>query len=85
MADKSAPSTEIAPVHISPSIETAAAKLGIDNRHISEKGADGALAYVQEGLVLDKATDRRILRRIDRYILPWLMGLYFLQYLDKIV
>ncbi|KAK6069353.1 MFS allantoate [Seiridium cupressi] len=49
------------------------------------KGADALLAYADHpgAIVLDDTTDRRLLRKIDRNVLPWLCGLYILQYLDK--
>lgn len=49
------------------------------------KGADALLAYVDQtdAVVLDEATNRRIVRKIDTHVLPWLCGLYILQYLDK--
>ncbi|KAH6652320.1 major facilitator superfamily domain-containing protein [Truncatella angustata] len=49
------------------------------------KGADALLAYVDNSqpVVLDDETSRRLLRKIDTHVLPWLCGLYILQYLDK--
>ncbi|KAH8650027.1 major facilitator superfamily domain-containing protein [Xylariales sp. PMI_506] len=52
---------------------------------LPEKGADALLSYVAPSgtIQLDQETDRRLLRKIDTRILPWLCGLYVLQYLDK--
>ncbi|KAI0162731.1 MFS transporter [Pestalotiopsis sp. NC0098] len=49
------------------------------------KGADALLAYVDhtDAVILDEATNRQIVRKIDTHVLPWLCGLYILQYLDK--
>ncbi|KAL4907070.1 major facilitator superfamily domain-containing protein [Aspergillus multicolor] len=49
------------------------------------KGADALLTYLDQSdaVVLDEATDRRLLRKVDTHILPWLCCLYILQYLDK--
>lgn len=51
--------------------------------HTTE-GADKALEFIAaHGVDIDPATNRRILRKIDLHVLPWLCFLYFLQYLDK--
>jgi ACS family allantoate permease-like MFS transporter len=48
------------------------------------KGADLAFEYANaEAIPLDDATNKRLLRKIDLRVLPWLCGLYILQYLDK--
>ncbi|KAH8895553.1 MFS transporter [Thozetella sp. PMI_491] len=49
------------------------------------KGADALFSYLNQsgGAVLDEATDKRLLWKIDTHILPWLCCLYILQYLDK--
>lgn len=49
------------------------------------RGADALLAYVNPtgAVVIDEATNRRLVRKIDTHVLPWLCGLYILQYLDK--
>jgi hypothetical protein len=48
------------------------------------KGADGVFAYANvEATPLDEATNARLLRKIDVHVLPWLCGLYMLQYMDK--
>lgn len=62
-----------------------AAELGVDSTHVAElKGADGALQYASEQVLeVDDATNKRILRKIDLHVLPWLCGLYILQFLDK--
>ena len=47
-------------------------------------GADAALQYASaERIVIDEATNKRLLRLTDWHILPWLCALYFMQYLDK--
>lgn len=48
-------------------------------------GQDAALAFAAEcpAVPIDEATDRRVRRKIDRNLLPWMCGLYLLQYLDK--
>lgn len=50
-----------------------------------EKGADALLTYIDHSgtAVLDDATNKRLLWKIDTHILPWLCCLYILQYLDK--
>ncbi|KAJ5817991.1 Major facilitator superfamily domain general substrate transporter [Penicillium robsamsonii] len=47
---------------------------------------DGALQLLEAGSssVLDPAASRRLLRKIDLYIMPLICIVYFLQYLDKI-
>lgn len=47
------------------------------------KDADAALQYVGRAIHVDKATDKRIRRTIDWHIMPWMFGVYMLQYLDK--
>jgi ACS family allantoate permease-like MFS transporter len=48
------------------------------------KGADAVFAYANaEAVPVDDETNRRLLRKIDTRVLPWLCGLYILQYLDK--
>jgi ACS family allantoate permease-like MFS transporter len=48
------------------------------------KGVDKAYAYASvEAVEVDEKTNKYILRKIDTHILPWLLGLYVLQYLDK--
>lgn len=49
------------------------------------KGADALLAYADPSgtVIIDEATNRRLVRKIDTHVLPWLCGLYVLQYLDK--
>lgn len=62
-----------------------AAEHGIDPNHVKEiEGADEVLRYASiSSIEIDDATNRQILRKIDLNIMPWLMGLYVLQYLDK--
>ena len=66
-------------------VTATAAKLGIATGHVSDlKGADGVLQYASaEAVGIDKATNKRLLRTIDLHVLPWLCGLYVLQFLDK--
>lgn len=68
-----------------PDLVSSAAELGIDPSHVKElKGADDVLQYAsQESIDIDSETNRRIVRKIDWHIMPWLCGLYVLQYLDK--
>ncbi|EXJ91441.1 hypothetical protein A1O1_04553 [Capronia coronata CBS 617.96] len=49
------------------------------------KDADVALQYVYNvnATPIDAETDKRIRRTIDWHILPWMFGIYLLQYLDK--
>lgn len=66
-------------------ISTSLPKHGsISGKHAT-RGADALLAYVDncQPIILDEATNRRLLKKIDRNVLPWLCGLYVLQYLDK--
>lgn len=48
-----------------------------------KKGADALLTYLDQSVTLDEATNKRLLRKIDTNVLPWLCGLYIFQYLDK--
>lgn len=48
------------------------------------KGADAVFAYANaEATPLDEATNTRLLRKINLHVVPWLCGLYMLQYMDK--
>jgi hypothetical protein len=48
------------------------------------KGVDKAFEYANsEAVSIDEKTNKYLLRKIDWNILPWLCGLYVLQYLDK--
>lgn len=48
------------------------------------KDADAALQFLSQGAIhIDEATDKRIRRTIDWHIMPWMFGIYMLQYLDK--
>jgi hypothetical protein len=50
------------------------------------KIADGALVYVSvEAIEIDAQTEKRLMRKIDMHVLPWLCGLNILQYMDKAV
>lgn len=62
-----------------------ASELGIEINHVTElKGADKMFAYASTAAItIDDATNRRLVRKIDLHVLPWLCGLYVLQYLDK--
>ena len=73
--NKAAKGSEISPV-----------EHGADEEVYEEKakGADAVFAYANaEATPLDEATNRRLLRKIDVHVLPWLCGLYMLQYMDK--
>ncbi|KAL4964518.1 putative MFS allantoate transporter [Aspergillus stella-maris] len=49
-----------------------------------EKGQDEALKYIHAVPVsYTEEDERRVRRKIDIYLLPWMCGLYLLQYLDK--
>ncbi len=55
-----------------------------DLKVAAEKGVDKAYAYASaEAIEIDEKTNRYLLRKIDLHVLPWLLGLYILQYLDK--
>ena len=49
------------------------------------KGVDAALEFAQQGISIEitDEVDKRVRRKIDRNILPWMCCLYMLQYLDK--
>jgi MFS family permease len=52
-----------------------------------QSNADAALQLLEDGGdvgVVDEATTRRLLRKIDFYIMPLICTVYFLQYIDKI-
>lgn len=71
-----------------PAIATVASNNNTDVKIVklsAEKGADALLAYAHQAasVALDEATNKRLLRKIDTRILPWLCCLYILQYLDK--
>ncbi|EHK96713.1 putative Uncharacterized transporter [Glarea lozoyensis 74030] len=51
----------------------------------TSKAADAALQFVHEQAIeIDEETDKRIRRKIDWHILPWMCTLYLLQYMDKV-
>lgn len=55
-----------------------------DVKSVDVKGVDKAYAYASvEAIEIDAKTNRYLLRKIDTHVLPWLLGLYILQYLDK--
>jgi hypothetical protein len=60
-------------------------ELGIEMGHVKEvKGVDKMFAYASvDAISIDEATNRRLVRKIDSNVLPWLCVLYILQYLDK--
>lgn len=62
-----------------------AEELGIEVGHVRElKGADKMFAYASaDAMSINSATNKRLVQKIDRNILPWLCVLYILQYLDK--
>ena len=62
-----------------------AQELGIDMDHVKEtKGADKMFAYASaDAIEIDEATNKKLVRKIDLNVLPWLCVLYILQYLDK--
>ncbi|KAK4890247.1 hypothetical protein LTR27_011008 [Elasticomyces elasticus] len=64
---------------------TTATELGIATGHVTnDKGADGVLQYAAaEAVEVDEATNKRLLWAIDIHVMPWLCGLYVLQFLDK--
>ena len=48
------------------------------------KGADAVFAYANAtATLLNDETNKLLLRKIDTRVLPWLYGLYILQYIDK--
>ena len=48
------------------------------------KGADAVFAYANASATpLTDETNKLLLRKIDTRVLPWLCGLYILQYIDK--
>ncbi|KAK5133477.1 hypothetical protein LTR08_007719 [Meristemomyces frigidus] len=67
------------------SVAATAVELGIATDHITDlERADGVLKYASaEAIEVDEATNKRLLKKIDLHVLPWLCGLYVLQFLDK--
>ncbi|KUJ09735.1 MFS transporter [Mollisia scopiformis] len=48
------------------------------------KGVDKAYAYASVDIIsIDEKTNKHLFRKIDTHVLPWLLGLYVLQFLDK--
>ncbi|KAK5117488.1 hypothetical protein LTR85_008873 [Meristemomyces frigidus] len=72
-------------VKVGGGVTATAAELGIAVGHVTDiKGADGVLQYASaEAIEVDEATNKRLVRKIDLHVLPWLCGLYVLQFLDK--
>ncbi|KAI9739832.1 MAG: hypothetical protein M1834_006553 [Cirrosporium novae-zelandiae] len=70
---------------VNPDLACAATELGIKTGQVAElKGADAVLVYASATAIdIDPETDKRLLRKIDLHVLPWLCVLYILQYLDK--
>jgi len=66
-------------------IAEAAVELGIEVGHVKEvKGADKVFGYASiEAITVTEKQNSHLLRKIDLRVLPWLCGLYVLQYLDK--
>ncbi|ANZ73764.1 BA75_01250T0 [Komagataella pastoris] len=50
----------------------------------TDKDADIAMSYATEGVVIDEATNRRILRKIDLCLGPLMCILYACQFMDKV-
>lgn len=76
--EKSAHVTEAASATASPE------HLSIEEGHLSTKGADDAFNFLNtHGTTVDTDAEKRVLRKIDWHIMPWLCALYFLQFLDK--
>ncbi|BDD56411.1 hypothetical protein MAP00_001870 [Monascus purpureus] len=48
-----------------------------------ERGQDEALEFAAHQVEISKETERNVRRKIDFHMLPWMCGLYLLQYLDK--
>ncbi|RFU27351.1 hypothetical protein B7463_g8964, partial [Scytalidium lignicola] len=64
---------------------TAVDRIGIiEHASPSATGVDEALKYASdEPIIIDEATNRRLLHATDWHVLPWLCALYFMQYMDK--
>jgi hypothetical protein len=62
-----------------------AEELGVEVGHVKElKGADKMFAYASaDAIIINEETNKKLVRKIDRNVLPWLCVLYVLQYLDK--
>lgn len=62
-----------------------AQEIGIEVGHVAGlKGADKMFAYASASPIsIDEEMNKRLVRKIDWHILPWLCLLYVLQYLDK--
>jgi ACS family allantoate permease-like MFS transporter len=60
-------------------------ELGIEVGHVQNfKGADKMFAYASaDAMSIDEETNKKLVRKIDLNVLPWLCVLYVLQYLDK--
>jgi MFS transporter, ACS family, allantoate permease len=60
-------------------------ELGIEVGHVQDfKGADKMFAYASaDAMSIDEETNKKLVRKIDMNVLPWLCVLYVLQYLDK--
>lgn len=70
---------------INPRITSTAEELGIAAEKVKDvKAADQVLEYANaEAIEVPDDVNRKILRKIDWHIMPWLCGLYVLQYIDK--
>jgi MFS transporter, ACS family, allantoate permease len=76
------------PLDVTPTAtNTASVSEGIFIKHADKNDGDEALkAFVGhegERIVIDEATNKRLLRTIDRNLMPFLCLIYGLQYLDK--
>lgn len=58
---------------------------GMASSKVAVANADPALQYALQGdaVTLDAATNRRICRKIDAHVLPWMFFLFAIQYFDK--
>lgn len=67
-------------------VESISAEFEKRNLDVQSPAGDGALQLLEAGSasILDPAASRRLLRKIDLYIMPLICIVYFLQYLDKI-
>ncbi|KAJ6139369.1 Major facilitator superfamily domain general substrate transporter [Penicillium samsonianum] len=67
-------------------VESVSAELEKKTPNVQSTTGDGALQLLEAGSpsILDPAASRRLLRKIDLYIMPLICIVYFLQYLDKI-
>ncbi|OTA56014.1 major facilitator superfamily transporter [Hypoxylon sp. EC38] len=86
--DAVAPETAEQPVRAKSSSEEPVKKSDLTSAYQSPRaGADAALQLLQETgnlqQTLDPEVNRRLVRRIDKHIMPLICIIYFLQYIDK--